>query len=326
MTDQLWENDEADAEGEGAASVPVLLQVDDDAVGERLDRFVVAALPELSRSFVSNLIRDGHIRVNGKAAKPGQALRRGEQVAIVLPAPKPSELQPEDLPLEVVYEDNDVVVINKAAGMVVHPSAGHSSGTLVNALLYRYPDMQVGNDLRPGIVHRLDRDTSGLMVVVRNDRARAYITEQQQARSMHKAYLVMVEGHLKEPEGTIDAPIGRHPSDRLRQAIVSNGRHAVTHYRVLEEIGNYSLVEARLETGRTHQIRVHFAHMQRHVVGDPLYGLRRPRASFGLQRQFLHSYQLGFRLPSTSEWQQWSVPLPADLQQALERIRASARV
>lgn len=325
MTDELWENDEADAEGENPASVPLLLHVEDDSVGERLDRFVVAALPDLSRSFVNSLIRDGNITVNGKAAKPGQALRRGEAVAVSVPPPKPSELLPENLPLDVIYEDNDVVVINKASGMVVHPSAGHSSGTLVNALLHRYPDMQVGNDLRPGIVHRLDRDTSGLMVIVRNDRARAIINEQQQARSMHKAYLVMLEGHLKEPEGTIDAPIARHPSDRLRQAIVSDGRRAVTHYRLIEEIGSYSLVEARLETGRTHQIRVHFAHIQRHVVGDPLYGLRKARASFGLQRQFLHSYQLGFRLPSSGEWQQWSAPLPAELQKALERIRASNR-
>ena len=209
--------------------------------------------------------------------------------------------------------------------MVVHPSAGHSSGTLVNTLLFRYPDMQVGNDLRPGIVHRLDRDTSGLMVVVRNDRARKSISEQQAARTMRKAYLAVVDGRMKEPAGVIDAPIGRYPTDRLRQAVVASGRVARTHYRVLEELGSYALVEALLETGRTHQIRVHFAHIQRPVIGDPLYGPRKGRSSFGLRRQFLHAYELGFLLPSSGIWQQWHTPLPSDLEAALVKLRNAAR-
>jgi 23S rRNA pseudouridine1911/1915/1917 synthase len=210
--------------------------------------------------------------------------------------------------------------------MVVHPAPGHSGGTLVNALLARYPDMQVGSDLRPGIIHRLDRDTSGLMVVVRNDRARRLLNEQQQARTMRKAYLAVVEGCFKQPEGVIDAPLGRHPTDRKRQAVIAGGRAARTHYRVLEALGDYTLIEALLETGRTHQIRVHFAHKNRPLLGDPLYGLRRPRSTWGLRRQFLHSHELGFVLPASGAWRMFNSPLPEDLAAALRKLRAAARI
>lgn len=299
------------------------LVASDERAGTRLDRFVAAELPDLSRSFASQLIADGRITVNGAPAKPSYALRAGDAVAVDLPAPAPTELEPENLPLDVVYEDADVVVVNKAAGMVVHPSAGHAGGTLVNALLYRYPDMRVGGDLRPGIVHRLDRDTSGLLVAVRNDRARHLITEQQQARTMRKAYLAVVEGRMKEPTGTIDAPVGRHPTNRLMQAITASGRHARTHYRVLEAFAAHTLVEALLETGRTHQIRVHFASLHRPVLGDSLYGPKRPRSTFGLKRQFLHAYELGFALPSSGDWRTFTAPLPGDLQAALDKIRSA---
>ncbi|MBC8076550.1 MAG: RluA family pseudouridine synthase [Chloroflexales bacterium] len=292
-------------------------------MGTRLDRFVVVELPDLSRSFASQLITGGRITVNGAHSKPSYALRRGDTVSVDLPAPAPTDTLPENLPLDVVYEDADVVVVNKAAGMVVHPSAGHAGGTLVNALLYHYPDMQVGGDLRPGIVHRLDRDTSGLLVAVRNDRARHLINEQQQARTMRKAYLAVVDGRMKEPTGTIDAPIGRSTSNRLMQTITPSGRHARTHYRVLEDLGNYTLVEALLETGRTHQIRVHFASLHRPVLGDPLYGPKHPRSTFGLKRQFLHAYELGFVLPSSGEWRLFSAPLPEDLQTALGKLQAN---
>jgi 23S rRNA pseudouridine1911/1915/1917 synthase len=208
--------------------------------------------------------------------------------------------------------------------MVVHPAPGHPDGTLVNALLARYPDITVGSDLRPGIVHRLDRDTSGLMVVTRNDRARHAIQAQQQARTMKKAYLAVVEGRFKEQTGVIDAPIARHPTDRMRQAIVPGGREARTHWTVLEELGDYTLIEARLETGRTHQIRVHFAYKSRPLLGDPLYGPRKPRATFGLTRQFLHAYRLGFMLPSTGQSVAFESPLPEDLRAALEKLRARA--
>ena len=212
-----------------------------------------------------------------------------------------------------MYEDADVVVIDKPASMVVHPAPGHLDGTLVNALLARFPDITVGSDLRPGIVHRLDRDTSGLLVVTRNDAARHAIQAQQQARTMAKTYLAVVEGRFKEPSGVIDAPIGRHPTDRLRQAIVHNGRVARTHWRVLEELGEYTLIEARLETGRTHQIRVHFSHKAARCWATRCTA-RASRAAFGLARQFLYAYRLGFALPPPADGPNFNrrCPRPAE--------------
>jgi 23S rRNA pseudouridine1911/1915/1917 synthase len=300
------------------------LTVAPEAAGARLDRFVAAALPDLTRSQVRQLIDSGHIQVNQARVKAGYALRPGDSVGVALPPPQPSELLPQDMPLSIVYEDDMLVVVDKPAGMVVHPAPGHASGTLANALLARYPDMQVGDALRPGIVHRLDQATSGLLVVARTDQAMRSLTTQQKARRMHKAYLLVVAGRMPQPEGTIDAPIARHPSDRKRQAIVAGGRAARTHYRVLEELGSYSLLEARLETGRTHQIRVHFAAQQRPVLGDQLYGPRKPPASFGLQRQFLHAYRLGFAMPQDNTWRVFESPLPPDLAAALERLRRAA--
>ena len=191
----------------------------------------------------------------------------------------------------------------------------------MHALLARYPDISIGGDQRPGIVHRLDRDTSGLIVIARHDRAQQHIQAQQQARTMLKGYLALVAGRMKAQEGIIDAPIDRHPHDRLRMAVVVGGRTARTHWHVLEELGSYTLLDVRLETGRTHQIRVHFASQHHQVVGDSVYGLKRPRTTFGLKRQFLHAYKLGFRLPSNDEWLELRSELPADLQQALERAR-----
>lgn len=294
-------------------------------VGERLDRYIAEVVATLSRSYARKLIDEGSIRVNQHAAKPAQPLRIGDVITVQVPAPQPVELTPEPIPLAIIYEDSDIVMVNKPAGMVVHPAPGHHSGTLVHALLARYPDMHVSGDMRPGIVHRLDQDTSGLLVVARHDQAMRTLSEQQKARLMHKAYLLVVEGHFREPEGVIDAPIGRHPHDRKRQAIVANGRAARTHYRVLEELGPYTLLEALLETGRTHQIRVHFASRHRPVLADPLYGPRKPRATFGLQRQFLHAHKLGLYLPSDESWQEYEAPLPPDLQTALHRLRASVQ-
>jgi 23S rRNA pseudouridine1911/1915/1917 synthase len=294
--------------------------------GFRLDRFVAEKVADLSRSYARQLIEDAHIRLNGHDARPSSALHAGDVVTVQRPVAQPTDLTPQDIPLDVVYEDADVVVIDKPAGMVVHPAPGHLSGTLVNALLARYPDITVGGDLRPGIVHRLDRDTSGLLVVARNDAARHHLQAQQQARTMRKAYLVVVEGRFKEPQGLIDAPIARHPTDRLRQAIVADGRVARTHWTVLEDLGEYTLLEARLETGRTHQIRVHFAYKSRPVLGDPLYGPKKPRATFGLTRQFLHAYRLGFVLPATGEWAEFEAPLPPDLTAALDKLRLKAGV
>jgi 23S rRNA pseudouridine1911/1915/1917 synthase len=311
-------------EHRGLGEEQLQLTVEPAQDGARLDRFVAERVNDLSRSYAHQLIEDAHIRLNGHDARPSSPVRTGDIVTVRLPVARPTDLVAQDIPLTVVYEDADIAVIDKPAGMVVHPAPGHLDGTLVNALLARYPDITVSGDLRPGIVHRLDRDTSGVLVITRNDRARHAIQAQQQARTMTKAYLAVVEGRFKEAEGRIDAPIARHPTDRKRQAIVANGREARTHWRVLEELGEYTLIEARLETGRTHQIRVHFAYKSRPVLGDPLYGPRKPRATFGLERQFLHAYRLGFALPSSGEWAEFEAPLPEDLRAALEKLRTRA--
>lgn len=292
-----------------------------DAPNTRLDRFVATNVADLSRSYAQQLIEDEHILINGKAARPSTAVQAGDVVTIRRPLPQPTNLVAEDIPLTAVYEDADVVVIDKPAGMVVHPAPGHPNGTLVNALLARYPDITVGSDLRPGIVHRIDRDTSGLLVVARNDRARHFLQEQQHARTMDKRYLAVVEGRFKEAEGVIDAPIGRHAADRMRMSILPDGRPARTNWRVLEDLGEYTLLEAKLDTGRTHQIRVHFAYKSRPVLGDPLYGPKKPKALFGLERQFLHAYKLAFALPSTGEWAEFESPLPPDLAATLAKLR-----
>ena len=303
----------------------IQLVVGADADGARLDKYVADMVTDLSRTYARQLIEDAHILLNGHDARPSAPVHAGNLVTVRRPVSRPTDLIAEDIPLNTVYEDADIVVVDKPAGMVVHPAPGHLSGTLVNALLARYPDITVSGDLRPGIIHRLDRDTSGLLVVARNDAARHHIQAQQQARTMLKVYLAVVEGRFKEPEGAIDAPIARHLTDRTRMAIVADGRVARTYWRVLEDLGDYTLIAARLETGRTHQIRVHFAHKSRPVLGDPLYGPRKPRATFGLARQFLHAHRLGFVLPATGTWVEFESPLPPDLQAVLEKLRSVAR-
>ncbi len=297
--------------------------VDAAAAGQRIDRFLAESVADLSRSYIRQLIDAGHVQVNRQPIRASYPVQTGDQIRLERPPPQPTTLEAQDLPLDVVYADPDVLVINKPAGMVVHPAPGHRDGTLVNALLAHYPEIRISGDLRPGIVHRLDQGTSGLLVVARNDRAWQALIAQQKRREMLKAYLAVVEGRFKEPEGLIDAPIGRHPGDRKRQAVLAGGREARTHYRVLEELGDYTLIEARLETGRTHQIRVHLAHKNRPVLGDPTYGPRRGRSSFGLQRQFLHAYRLGFFLPGNAEWREFTCELPDDLARALKRLRAA---
>jgi 23S rRNA pseudouridine1911/1915/1917 synthase len=303
----------------------IQLVVSAEADGARLDKYVADMVTDLSRTYARQLIEDAHILLNGHDARPSAPVHAGNLVTVRRPVSRPTDLIAEDIPLNTVYEDADIVVVDKPAGMVVHPAPGHLSGTLVNALLARYPDITVSGDLRPGIIHRLDRDTSGLLVVARNDAARHRIQAQQQARTMLKVYLAVVEGRFKEPEGVIDAPIARHLTDRTRMAIVADGRVARTYWRVLEDLGDYTLIAARLETGRTHQIRVHFAHKSRPVLGDPLYGPRKPRTTFGLTRQFLHAHRLGFVLPATGTWVEFESPLPPDLQAVLEKLRSVAR-
>jgi 23S rRNA pseudouridine1911/1915/1917 synthase len=283
--------------------------------GERLDVFLARALPYLSRAHAQRLIAEGRARVNGQAAKPALRLAPGDTVHVELPEPDPFDLTPEPLPLTVVYEDADVVVVDKPAGLTVHPAPGHPNGTLVNALLAHCGDLAgIEGTLRPGIVHRLDKDTSGLLVVAKNDRAQLSLSGQIARHEVLKAYLVMVAGHPPRA-GVIDAPIGRHPAQRRRMAIVAEGRPARTHYRVVAEVGDAALVAAVLETGRTHQVRVHFAGVHHPVLGDPVYGRRWDL----LERQFLHAWRLVFRHPATGEPIELEAPLPLDLRGALAR-------
>lgn len=305
--------------GSGPAERRLTFFVSEGEAGHRVDRVAAAHIPDLSRSRIQQLIEAGLVTLNGQPVRPGRSVRPGDRLDVRIPPPEPTDLVPEPIPLRVVYEDADVIVIDKPAGLVVHPAPGHPRGTLVNALLARYPELSVGGSLRPGIVHRLDRDTSGLMVIGRHDTAHRFLQEQMKQGEVHKAYLVLVDGHLPERTGTIDAPIGRHPRRRKEMAVVPNGRPARTLYRVLEELGPYSLVEATLATGRTHQIRVHFAHIGHPVLGDPTYGRR--AGALGLPRQFLHAFRLGFRLPSDGAYREFESPLPEELAVVLNRLR-----
>jgi 23S rRNA pseudouridine1911/1915/1917 synthase len=288
-----------------------------DEPGIRLDRYLCDRLAELSRSRIQKLIADGLVTVNGQAAKAGLRLNAGDRLKVVLPPAPPSPLTPEAMPLNIVYEDNDLLVIDKPAGLTVHPAPGHPAHTLLNAILARFPHLaSISDSLRPGIVHRLDRDTSGVMVVAKNSLAQAKLIEQFRARSVAKAYLVLVKGKLTPESGVIEAPIGRDPRDRKRMAVVTRGREARTEYQVMKYIGDYTLLEVRPETGRTHQIRVHLAAIGYPVVGDKVYGVKSPF----LSRQFIHASRLGFKLPSSGKYMEFKSELPPDLAQALEDI------
>jgi 23S rRNA pseudouridine1911/1915/1917 synthase len=283
----------------------------------RLDRYICRYFPELSRARVQRLIADGNITVNGKLVKPGLKLRIGDKIDIAIPPTPPEQVLPEDVPLNIIYEDDDLLVVNKPPGLTVHPTPGHPGHTLVNALLAHLPHLaDVGDWLRPGIVHRLDKDTSGLMLVAKNSQAQANLIGQFRSRSVSKAYLALVRGHLTPETGVIEANIGRDPRDRKKMAVVDGGREARTEYQVIKYIGDYTLVEVQLQTGRTHQIRVHLAAIGFPVVGDKVYGVKSPF----LPRQFLHAHRLGFSLPSTGEHVEFKSELPADLEQALKDI------
>ncbi len=285
--------------------------------GIRLDRYIADECPELSRSYVQKLISEGYIAVNDAVVKRSFRLNIGDKVSAIIPPSDAPSLLPEEIPLNIVYEDSDLLVVDKPAGLTVHPAPGHPSHTLVNAILAHCPHLtEVGGSARPGIVHRLDKNTSGLMVVAKNDAAQQNLSAQIKARSVVKRYLVLVAGHLSPDRGIIEAPIGRDPRNRKRMAVVSGGREARTHYRVAKYMDSYTLLEVSLETGRTHQIRVHLAAIGYPVVGDEVYGTRSPF----LKRQFVHAHQLGFRLPSTREHVEFSSELPSDLEEALEHI------
>jgi len=288
-----------------------------DKPGDRLDKYVSEKCPELSRTHAQKLIADGYVTVNDNVAKASLKLNAGDRLTIIIPPTPPSPLSPEAIPLNIIYEDTDLLVIDKPAGLTVHPAPGHPSHTLVNAILSHFPHLaDIGDSLRPGIVHRLDKDTSGVMLVAKNSVAQANLAEQFKARSVVKAYLVLVKGHLTPENGIIEAPVGRDPSNRKRMAVVANGRQARTEYHVVKYIGDYTLLEVRPETGRTHQIRVHLSAISYPVVGDPVYGVK----SDYLSRQFMHASCLGFHLPSTGEYVEFTSELPPDLEQALKDI------
>jgi 23S rRNA pseudouridine1911/1915/1917 synthase len=288
-----------------------------DASGTRLDKFVGGRCPELSRTHAQKLIAAGHITVNDHPAKASLRLETGDRVSIVIPAEPPSRLSPEAIPLDIVYEDKDLLVINKPAGLAVHPAPGRPSHTLLNAVLNYLPGLaQADDSTRPGIVHRLDKDTSGLIVVAKNRPAHENLADQFKSRTVSKSYLVLVKGKLEPESGIIEADIGRDPRHRQRMAVVSRGREARTKYRVVKYPGKYTLLEISPETGRTHQIRVHLAAIGFPVVGDAVYGVTCPH----LSRQFLHASKIGFRLPSSGEYMEFSSPLPEDLERALKEI------
>ena len=288
--------------------------------GQRLDQYLSLRLPQISRSQIQILIKEQHITVNSEPSKPNHRVRQGEQISVLIPPPQKIDLSPEDIELDIVYQDNDIAVINKRQGMVVHPAAGNYTGTLVNALLYHCDDLSgINGEIRPGIVHRIDKDTSGLLVIAKNDNAHRNLADQIKKREVSRIYRAVVEGNIRMDEDSISAPIGRNPTERKKMAVIEGGRHAVTHFRVLERFGVYTYLELTLETGRTHQIRVHLSHIGHPIVGDPLYGRRKQK--FNLNGQVLHAYRLSLRHPTTGEPMSFYAPLPDYFENLLTHLR-----
>lgn len=294
--------------------------------GTRIDVFVTRLDEELTRARVQKLIEQGEININGAPVKPNYKVREGDCVSIQLPEPEKLEVKAENIPLDIVYEDKDLLVINKPQGMVVHPALGNYTGTLVNALLWHCDDLSgINGVIRPGIVHRIDKDTSGLLVVAKNDKAHLSLAEQIKEHSVSRKYIALVHGIIQESKGLVDAPIGRDPRDRKRMAVVTkNSKEAVTRYVVSERFQDYTLTECSLETGRTHQIRVHMAYAGHPVAGDPLYGPR--KNPLGLNGQALHAYLLGFKHPSTGEYIEFKAELPAYYERLLGELREKSRL
>lgn len=301
-----------------------LIQASAEHYGIRIDRFLSEQLPEHSRSYIQKLIKDGQVSIEGKAVKSNYKITGSEEIALLIPDQVIPDILPEDIPLDILYEDQDLIVINKPKGMVVHPATGHYSGTLVNALMYHCKDELSGINgvMRPGIVHRIDRNTTGSLLVCKNDFAHNAIAEQLKVHSITRRYRAIVHGNLKDDQGTVDAPIGRHPIDRKKMAIEPrNGRDAITHYHVLERFGNYTYIECQLETGRTHQIRVHMSSIHHPIVGDDVYGPAKC-PFLGLQGQTLHAQVLGFIHPRTGEYMEFSAPLPEYFENLLTKLRS----
>lgn len=298
------------------------LRLTADREGERADSFLARAVPELTRSAAQKLLERGAAGSKGKKLRKNDRLAAGQEVEVELPSPEPVEILPQNIPLDVVYEDGDVIVVNKPVGLVVHPAPGHPDGTLVNALLYHCGDSLSGinGELRPGIVHRIDRDTSGLIIAAKNDAAHQALSAQLQDHTLARTYEAVVVGNLREDRGTVDAPIGRHHTDRKKMAVTDRGgRAAVTHWEVLERFQGFTHVRCRLETGRTHQIRVHMAHLGHPICGDTVYGARKPVP--GLTGQCLHAVGLRFIHPRTGEAVELSCPLSDAFTALLEKLR-----
>ena len=301
----------------------VELTVAEEMSGKRLDSVLAGMMPEYSRSFIQKLFENGSITVGGDpCSEKKRKAAAGDIVEITIPQPERLEVEAEDIPLDLVYEDDELLVVDKPAGMVVHPAPGNHSGTLVNALMYHCGDAlsSINGVIRPGIVHRIDKDTSGLLMVAKTDRAHNALSAQLAEHSITRRYKAIVYSNIKEDEGTVDKPIGRDPGNRLRNAVVyTNSKNAVTHYRVLERFGGFTLVEAVLETGRTHQIRVHMAYIRHPLLGDTLYGPAKNR--YGAKRQMLHAGVLGFVHPVTGEYMEFNSPLPQDFEDVLAKLR-----
>ena len=293
-----------------------------DTAGERLDAYLARSVPDLSRSGAQKLLEDGNVTLNGKKAKKNDRLNPGDQVQVEIPEPQPVNIAAKDIPLEIVYEDNDVLVINKPKGLVVHPAVGHQDDTLVNGLLFAKAGELSGinGELRPGIVHRIDKDTSGLLAVAKNDLAHTVLASQLKDHSMARTYEAIICGNLKEDEGTVDAPIGRHPTDRKKMCVTArNSKEAVTHWEVVERYRGYTHIRCRLETGRTHQIRVHMAHIGHPILGDVVYGRKKPE--LGQDSQCLHAGTLCFAHPRDGHLVIVHAELTAYFQSVLEKLK-----
>ena len=301
------------------------LQPNKEDAGQRVDAWLAANLEDVTRSAAQRLLEEGRVTCGGKALAKNYKLNGTETVEVCLPDPEPVDVLPQDIPLDVVYEDADVIVVNKPKGLVVHPAPGHPDGTLVNALLHHCGDSLsgIGGELRPGIVHRIDRDTSGLIIAAKNDSAHQKLAAQLQDHTLARIYHCIVTGNLREDSGTVSAPIGRHPVDRKKMAVVANGRPAVTHWTVLERFPGFTYVECRLETGRTHQIRVHMAHIGHPILGDTVYGNKKPVP--GLQGQCLHAVGLRFLHPRTGEMVELSCGLPEEFRTQLQKCGARGK-
>lgn len=297
----------------------IQLTIEEQHDGERIDKVIAELNEQWSRSQVQQWLKEGRVLVNGKAVKPNYKCHVDDEVVISIPDPEPLDVEPEPIPLDIYYEDADVLVVNKPRGMVVHPAPGHMHGTLVNALLAHCQDLSgINGVLRPGIVHRIDKDTSGLLMVAKNDLAHESLVNQLVNKTVTRKYQAIVHGVIPHDYGTIDAPIGRDPRDRQSMAVVENGKEAVTHFRVLERFEHYTFLECQLETGRTHQIRVHMKYIGYPLAGDPKYG---PRKTLPIDGQALHAGVLGFHHPRTGEYLQFEAPIPHEFERLLDMLR-----